>query len=252
MPIYEPDHIEYATTSGHVAIMCEDGTAIPAYWSHPILGGPFPSIAMLHDWWGISPLERRLANLLAASGYYVIMPDLFDGRTAATPDEARALVERLNERAESRVASTIATLENHIRTTPDTAAVGLGMGASLAYQAAITNPDLEAAVGFYGFPQRFLGQYAQAHAPILAVFGDRDPYVDTVVRTRLQQEFERADQPHRLLVLPDADRTFFDDDRDSGEAEAPASRAGSAAWNAALRFLLEHLPSARRQRKNPI
>ena len=97
MPVYEPRGVEYDIVSGHVTVVLASGARMPAFWSHPNIGGTFPSIALIHDWWGIRPVERRLAQSLAQMGYYVIVPDLFDGETAETAQDAMVLVEKLGE-----------------------------------------------------------------------------------------------------------------------------------------------------------
>src|SRR5215218_5195505 len=141
MPVYQPQHVEYTIVNGRVSIVGDDGAQIPAYWSHPDIGGKFPALAILHDWWGITAVERRLAHLLAQLGYYVIVPDLFDGATASTPEAAYKLVEAKGARSYGCVDTALRVLENHVRTDGKTAAVGLGMGGSLAYEAAITRGD---------------------------------------------------------------------------------------------------------------
>lgn len=50
---------------------------MPAFVAHPDEGGPFPPVIMLMDGPGISPVLHDLARLLACSGYYVMLPDLY-------------------------------------------------------------------------------------------------------------------------------------------------------------------------------
>lgn len=232
MPIYEPHRVEHTITQGHVSIVHEDGAAIPAYWSHPAVGGRFPAIALIHDWWGITEVERRLANLFAQVGYYVIIPDLFNGRVARTPQEAIGLVEALGEHGFSYVNTSLHTLEQHVRVDGNVAAVGLGMGGSLAYEAALKRDDLEAAVAYYGFPQRYLGRFKDAKAPILAVFGGDDPYTRHKVIEQLRRELGQSPLGHEVVTIPNASRDFF---------REPALMAGTVAWERTLTFLEMYL-----------
>lgn len=232
MPIYEPNRVEHTITNGHVQIVRENGAAIPAYWSHPAMGGTFPAIALIHDWWGITEVERRLANLFAQMGYYVIIPDLFNGRLARTALEAKALVEELGDQGFACVNTSLHTLERHVRVNGNVAAVGLGMGGSLALEAALKRDDLEAAVAYYAFPQRLLGRFPEAKAPILAVFGQDDPYTRPKVVAQLQRELAQSPLGHEVVSLPGAARDFFRD---------PAAHAGTAAWNRTLAFLDRYL-----------
>ncbi|MCB1642489.1 MAG: dienelactone hydrolase family protein, partial [Xanthomonadales bacterium] len=194
---------------------------------------------LIHDWWGIRPIERRLAQSLAQMGYYVIVPDLFDGETADTPQAAMALVEKLGERGYQAVDAALSVMEKHLRSNRNVAAVGLGMGGSLAYEAAIKRSDLEAAVSFYGFPQRYLGQFENAHAPILAIYGSEEPYTKAPVIERLREELAQSALEHEVHIIPNAGRDFFGD----------SSRAATQAWEFLAAFLEKHLSGEPRPAK---
>jgi carboxymethylenebutenolidase len=215
MPVYEPENVEYAIINGHVRIVTDDGAQLPAYLAYPDLGGTFPAVALIHDWWGITMTERRLANLFAQMGYYVIIPDLFQGQTAANPRDAMMLVERLSNRGYIYVDTALRTMEQHVRVNRDVAVVGLGMGGSLAYEAALTRTDLEAAVACYGFPQRYFGHFTEAKAPILALYGGSDPFVHGPVVARLKRELSKSPLAHDVAILDGLSRDFFKDTADT-------------------------------------
>lgn len=237
MPVYRPAHVEHVIVSGHIRIVLDDGTPLPAYWAHPDLGGKFPAIALIHDWWGITDVERRLAHLLAQLGYYVIVPDLFDGQTARTPREAMTLVEGIQHTAYAKVDSALKALEHHSHGNGNVAAVGLGLGGTLAYEAALTRDDLEAAVAFYGFPQRYFGKFAAAKAPILAIYGSHENFVPQDAIQRLQRELTPSPLQHQVIVYPNAARDFF-----HHEVTADSDTPGTQAWMAMLAFLDRYLP----------
>lgn len=236
MPVYQPQHVEYTIVNGRVSIVADDGTQIPAYWSHPDIGGKFPAVAILHDWWGITTVERRLAHLFAQLGYYAIIPDLFDGAQATTPEEAYQLVEQRSARAYGCVDTALRVLESHIRTDGHTAAIGLGMGGSLAYEAALVRDDLEASVAFYGFPQRYLGSFKDAKAPILAIYGSDEPFVASEVIAALRQELAESPLEHEVVILEGARRNFLSEHLVPDDTHQP----GSIAWDRMLTFLEKH------------
>ncbi|MCC6802326.1 MAG: dienelactone hydrolase family protein, partial [Anaerolineae bacterium] len=218
------------------SIVADDGKPIPAYWSHPDTGGRFPAVAILHDWWGITAVERRLAHLFAQLGYYVIIPDLFDGAQANTPEEAAKLVEAHSARAYSRVDTALYVLENHIRTDGHTAAIGLGMGGTLAFEAALVRADLEAAVACYGFPQRFLGRFGSARTPILALYGSDEPFVAPDMIDALRRELADSPLGHEVVILDGARRDFLNEHLVPDDTRQP----GSVAWDKMLTFLEKH------------
>jgi carboxymethylenebutenolidase len=238
MPIYSPDHIEYGITSGHIQVVVEGDRPLPAYWAHPLTGHKFPAIALIHDWWGITPTIRHMAQLFAQSGYYVVVPDLFDGQVAATPQEAMELVKSLGDNGYPRIDAALTVLENHHNTNRDVAAIGIGMGGSLAYEAAIVRRDLEAAVSFYGFPQRYLGRFREATTPILAFYGEQEPYVLPPVITQLRQECAASTRglAHEIVILEGVGREFFSDDASEAQGEK-----GREALTTTFTFLEKYL-----------
>ena len=243
MPVYQPDHVEYAIESGRIQVTRDDGQLQPAYWAHPSTGGVFPGIVLTHDWWGLTDTERHLANLFAQSGYYVIAPDLFDGQVAATPQAAYALVEQLGN-GYPLVDSALRVLEQHHRCNRCVAAVGFGLGGTLALQAALSRPDLEAAVSFYGFPQRFLGSLAQAQAPILAVYGSAEPHIPPDVLAQFRAEQAAAPLAHEWQTIDGAARDFFSPSDDPAAVEY-----ARLAWTGTLAFLDRYLDAPSRPPK---
>jgi carboxymethylenebutenolidase len=233
MPAYEPQHVEYNVINGRISVVGDDGVYIPAYWSHPDIGGRFPAVVILHDWWGITDTERHMAHRFAQLGYYVLIPDLFDGAVASTPEEAYRLVETRGKYAYRTVDTALSAIENHMRTDGNTAAVGLGMGGSFAYEAAIKRSNLEVAVAFYGFPQRYFGKFQAAQAPILAIYGSNEPHVSREVIEQLRRELSESRLKHEVMILDGVGRNFLDANPTPGAPE----QAGALAWTKMLAFL---------------
>lgn len=238
MPIHDSGRVEYSIDSGHIVIVTDAGQRVPAYWAHPQLGKRFSAVCLLHDWWGVNTVTRLLANFLAQMGYYVVAPDLYLGDHASTPKEAMQLLQKSEANRYEMVDSALSVLETHNMTNRHVAVLGLGMGGTLAFEAAIKRPDLEAAISYAGFPQRFLGRFAQANTPILAVYGSNEPYTKPAVIRALKDELEATElhEEHRVVIIPDAGHEFFQAQPD------PALRtAGKLCMNHTLEFLEQHL-----------
>ena len=56
---------------------------VRAYVVAPEGDGPFPTVIMIHEFYGINERLISKADLLAQAGYYVIVPDAFRGSTTA-------------------------------------------------------------------------------------------------------------------------------------------------------------------------
>jgi carboxymethylenebutenolidase len=216
MPLYRSDHVEYNIESGHIQIIKDDGSSLPAYWAHPARGTRFPGVALIHNWWGITDVVRRMAHLFAQMGYYVVIPDLFNGVHPASHTEALAQVQKLGEGGFMGIDAALGVLESHHMCNSQVAAVGIGMGGSLAFEAAIKCDDLEVAVAFYGYPQKYFGQFSRANTPVLAVYGDQDPFIKPVVVQKLRDELAATplkDQ-HKVVTIAGAGHDFIVDTPD--------------------------------------
>jgi carboxymethylenebutenolidase len=90
-----------------------------------------PAVLLLHPWWGVTPAVREWADQLVSAGRRVVLPDLYDGVTVATEDEAEKLAQAtLNDPA------TLGTIERYADELAADgapwAAMGFSMGAYLA------------------------------------------------------------------------------------------------------------------------
>ncbi len=215
MPIYEPDHVEYKTSHGKISIVMENGKQLPAYFAHPQIGGQFPGVVLIHDWWGITANVRRIANLFAQMGYYVIVPDLFAGQIAETPKQAMALVKSLgDDKGYLFVDSALQVLENHHQCNAYVAAVGIGMGGSLAFEAAIKRSDIEAVVAYSGFPHQYYGKFKDVHVPVQAYYGAEEPHITPKLIARLRLELAQSEHETDVQIVDSLGHEFFQDNMD--------------------------------------
>jgi len=238
MPVYNPGRLEYAIDTGYIAIIGDAQERIPAYWAHPRGGKKFSSIALLHDWWGVNDLVRRLAHFFAQMGYYVIVPDLFDGAVATTSREAMQLLDRTQATRYAHTDAALSVLERHHKTTSKVAAMGMGMGGTLALEAAVKRPDLEASVSYGGFPQAYLGQFNQGRTPILAFYGSEEPYTRPVVVQAFRAELAATPLAgqHRVEVIKGIAHEFFVDNPEGAHVEQ-----GKLVLDTTLNFLEQYL-----------
>jgi len=84
-------------------------------------------VLVFHSVYGCRPAERAIAERLRGLGHRVVVPDLFDGRTAATVDEGFAIHDAVGwplilERAAAAAADM----------PPETVLAGVSMGAGVA------------------------------------------------------------------------------------------------------------------------
>ena len=247
MPIHDSGRREFTIDSGYINIVTDNGQAVPAYWAHPRAGRKFSGICLLHDWWGMTNVPRLLSNFFAQVGYYVIAPDLFNGATAAKPVEAMKFLKQTEESRYHAVDAALSVLETHHQTNRTVAAIGVGMGGTLALEAAIKRDDLEATIAYGGFPNQYFGQFARSNTPILALYGSKDPFIKANVVDKLTTELSEttlADK-HQVIMIDNAAHEFFSEHNDDS-----FRLISKEAINHTLKFLEAYLEVPEHRRKS--
>jgi len=230
--MFEARRLQHHIVSGYIQIV-SDGHYLPAFWSHPDLGGPFPGLVLLHEYWGLTPHVRSQARRFAEMGYYVIAPDLFNGQTADTEIQAQALMNQVGETMVSHSAAALHALKSHNRCNSKIGLVGWGMGAQVALRTALVRDDLRALVLFYGLPEQvMMAELRMMACPMLAFFAAQDPDIPSEMVAKLRETVQQVNNDNEVVVYPDVSRGFFDDSRPSFHPVA-----ASDAWNRALEFL---------------
>jgi carboxymethylenebutenolidase len=245
--MFEASHLQYSIVSGYIQIV-SDGHYLPAFWSHPELGGPFPGLVMLHDQWGLTPHVRSQARRFAEQGYYVIAPDLYNRQIAMSPEQAQALIDQVGEAALSHVKAAVHALLTHHKCNGKIGLIGWGMGGGLALQTAIYREDLCAVVTFYSLPDEVTpAELRMLDEPVLAIFGEQDPRSPAEKIDRWRQLLAGSELGHEIVVYPAARRDFFDDTRATFNADAAED-----AWKRALAFFDLHLDVPPRKSIEPM
>ncbi len=239
--MFETRRVQHRTTSGFISIVA-DSHYLPAFWAHPDIGGPFPGLVLIHEWWGLTAHMRTQVRRFAEQGFYVIAPDLFDGRIARTADEGLALQQQLGEAGPPRVSAALRALETHNRFNGKIGVVGWQMGGELAYHAAMHRTDLHAVVVFYAKPDDYLTMMIADETPILAFYGDPDTTATPEMIERVRDLLARSPGKGQMIVYPGASTGFFNDELPTYHPQAAAD-----AWQKMLDFLSEHLETRRNQ-----
>jgi carboxymethylenebutenolidase len=215
----ETRRLQHQITSGFIHVVTDDKTQIRAFWAHPVTGGPFPGLILAHDDWGLSAVGRTQAHRFAEIGYYVIVPDLFEGQLANSQIEADSLELRFKEYAPTKVVGGLTALETHPKCNSKLAVVGWDLGAELALQLAIERNDIMAAVALSGDLSAFLGDLERLQCPLLVVMGGEDPITQRSEQA-LRQALDAVDERSQVIVYPEAEHAFYNHLSSAYKAEA--------------------------------
>ena len=234
--------------AGEVKVPVADGS-IPAYRAMPDNGGPFPTVLVIHEAWGVHEHIKDLCRRLAKLGYFAIAPELWarQGNAAAAKDmdETRRIMSSVPE---AQVMSDLDATEAYAKSTgkADTtklAVTGFCWGGRETWLYAAHNPDLKAAVPWYGVdrpageltPQNPVDIAGQVKCPVLAFYGGEDQSIPPETREMREAECKAAGKTCEMKVYPDAPHGFNADYR-------PSYRADDAkdAWARMLAWFKKH------------
>jgi carboxymethylenebutenolidase len=214
------------------------GPDVRAYVAKPGGSGPFPTVIMLHEFWGLNDAIVGKADLLAEEGYLVIAPDTFRGST--TGWIPRAIYQVISSRAENVNAdldSVYAWLESQPEVDADRIAIAgfcYGGRTSLAYS--LHNHQLAATVMFYGSPETDPDILKTLPGPVLGIFGSADQSIPVEQVNAFDAGLTEAGVPHEITIYDGQPHAFVED--------AEGIQAGGAqgkAWDQMLAFLETNL-----------
>jgi carboxymethylenebutenolidase len=223
------------------------GDKLSAWVVYPERPDPAPVVILIHEIFGLNDWARAVADQFAAEGYIAIAPDLLSGKapggkgsSAVSPDGARALIATLDP---AEVTRRIDATAAYALALPSAAKkfgiVGFCWGGGIAFSYASTNPDLAAAVSFYGVapPPAAL---AKIKAPVLALYGGSDARV-TSTEAPAAAELKRLGKRFESEIYPGAGHAFL---RQQGGMNGANLEASKQSWPRVLRFLKGTLSAA--------
>jgi carboxymethylenebutenolidase len=220
----------------NVSFTAADGTTLVGYLQAPNGTGPFPTVIMVHEWWGLSASIVEKANQMAAQGYVVFAPDTYRGQ--ATRLIPRALWLRLNT-PEDRVLADLQAAYEYLLTQPQVdrqrlAILGFCYGGGMALRYGTLNPDLAATIIFYGDPitnPANLGAIAQTRGPVLGIFAAQDQQIPVAEVEAFKNALAQAGVRHQVTIYPGVGHAFVQPDT--------MAQPGAAqdAWRETLAFL---------------
>jgi carboxymethylenebutenolidase len=218
---------------------------IKAFVAYPERADNAPVVVVIHEIFGMTDWVRAVADQLAAEGFIAIAPDLLSGKGPngggtesfegdAVRDAIRALpqeevTQRLNAARDYAIALPSSTDKS--------ASIGFcwGGGASFAYAA--NQPQLNAAVVYYGTGPTDADAIARINCPVLGLYGGDDARVTSTVEDTAKA-MQDNDKPFTPYVYDGAGHGFL---RQQSGQNGANQAAAEQAWAETIRFLKENL-----------
>jgi carboxymethylenebutenolidase len=184
------------------------GVGAKAYLSLPPgAKAPLPGVVVIHEWWGLNDHIRHFTDRLAADGYAALAVDLYGGKVAATPAQAMETMKKVDDATARKIltaAHRFLAEDSRVKASKR-GVIGWCFGGGWSLQQAIMQPDLDAAVIYYGRLETDPKVLAKIHAPVMGVFGNEDEgippaAVDAFAKAMKEAgeslELHRYDAPH--------------------------------------------------------
>ena len=219
-----------------------NGRTFSGYLAEPAQGSG-AGVLVLHAWWGLTEPFRQACDRLAEAGFVALAPDLYQGKTTASVEEAQALAGALNhdsERVQGDIAGAVQFLRQHAATNPaggrsKLALVGFSLGGAYALDTSVTlAEEIAAVVIFYA---TYTGlDYSRAQAAYLCHFAEHDPFEPAESAVQMEQELQAAGRPVTVYTYPGTKHWFMEENRPEYDAEA-----ARLAWQRTIAFLHQRL-----------
>jgi len=232
--------------SGETSIPTQ-GDNMPAFHARPRdAAGPLPVVMVVSEIFGVHEHIRDICRRLAKAGYLAIAPELFfrQGEASDYDDIPTLLKELISKVPDTQVLADLDHVANwasrHDGDMRRLAITGFCWGGRITWLYAAHNPQLKAAVAWYGklVGDKTIKQQKQPvdiavdlNAPVLGLYGAKDDGIPLESVETMRQALRAANSHAEIIVYPDAGHAFNADYRPSYHAESAADGwARMLAW----------------------
>ena len=226
---------------------------MPVYEARPASGTGHPIVLVISEIWGVHEYIRDSTRRFAKAGYHAVAPELFkrEGGVAQLTNVQDILKIVLGQKREQTLGDLKAAVEwakTRQGARADRAGVtGWCWGGSTTMQVAGTNPDIKAAVAWYGPPGRpYQGASGPVtgfdlakdiKAPFLGLFGETDTNPKPEDALKFGEMLKQhGNKDVEIVIYPGAGHAFHADYRPSYKAEAAAD-----AWKRCVAWFDKYL-----------
>ena len=227
-----------AAKTEDVSISLEMDTKVNASLALPT-AEKAPAVILIHEWWGLNDQIKAVAAELANMGYIALAVDLYAGKVAKTPEEAKAFMGDLDpEIAKETMVGWVDYLRKHERSNGKVATLGWCFGGGWSLNTSMATP-VDATIIYYGNVAKTANDLKALKGPVLGQFGKLDKNINQAMVTGFEQEMEKAGKKESLTVhWYEADHAF---------ANPTGARYDEAnaklAWERTTEFLKKNLAS---------
>ncbi len=233
--------------AGDVSIESFD-RKIPAYWAMPVGKGPFPSVIVVHEIFGVHEHIKDLCRRFAKKGFLAIAPYLYSrqGEVVSLKDipEIIKVVSKV-ERAQvtKDLDATMTYIEKSGKADMKRVSItGFCWGGATTWLYAANHPKIKAGAAWYGPLQAKtegaespLSIAATLKVPVLGLYGGQDANIPQDQVHEMETSLKKGSSGSKIIVYPDSPHGFNADYRESYR-----KKDADAAWSEMLSWFKKH------------
>jgi carboxymethylenebutenolidase len=226
---------EDAIQSGETTIPSQ-GDDMPAYHARPKeVSGPLPVVIVVQEIFGVHEHIRDICRRLALEGYLAIAPELYfrQGDPSDYADIQTLFSGLVTKVPDAQVLADLDHVANwatrHGGDAHRLTITGFCWGGRIAWLYAAHNPQLKAAVAWYGkligdktlnSPRHPVDIATDLNAPVLGLYGGQDTGISQESVETMRQALRAANATAEIIVYPEAGHAFNADYRPSYHEES--------------------------------
>jgi len=213
--------------------------SVKGHLAKPTGKGPWPALIVIQEWWGLDAQTKSIADRFASIGYLAFAPDLYHGELAqlGDGDTATKLMQKYGATALTDLQSLYDALKKHPDCNGKLGSVGFCYGGRMSLSLGVTR-SLDAICTFYGGGmQQVFDQLPAIKAPVLGLFGDKDPSIPVGTVEEFDKLLDKIGVEHEVVVYPNSGHAFF---RDS-DPSVYKPEAAKDAWKRVTKFFNKNL-----------
>ncbi len=210
------------------------GGDMPCHLARPATGGPYPSLVVVMEAFGLNQNIRNITDRFAAEGFVAISPNLYfrSPDNVVGYDNLPGAIKLMQGLTDDQIVADMTAAINYVKTLkeakPKFGTTGFCMGGRIAFLTAVRNPDVYAAAPFYGGGMTRAGQpggkaptdyAANLKGPVLAFFGGKDAFIPVAEVDKFRDALNKAGKPAEVVLYADADHGFMCEERPSFHPE---------------------------------
>ena len=207
-----------------------DGASLPTYYARPAGAGPFPTVLVIEEIFGVHEHIRDVCRRLAKSGYLAVAPELYArlGDLSKMTDVQAIIRDVISKAPDDQVMrdldATAAWAKANKGDTGRMGVTGFCRGGRGTWLYSAHNPALKAGVAWYGpvtgqtsaiQPKIATDLADQLKCPLLGLYGGKDAGIPVEAVMAAEAKAKAAGKTVEIVVYPDAPHGFNADYRPS-------------------------------------